>query len=76
MTKIKIYSTPTCPHCVQAKEFFKEKNIEYEDIDVSENPKAAEEMQKLSGGTTVPVIDIDRKIFTGFDQEKIEQALK
>jgi len=25
--KVKVYSTPTCPWCARAKEFFKEKGI-------------------------------------------------
>ena len=59
-----------------AKSFFKEKKIEFEDFDVTLNPKAAEEMQKISGQSGVPVIDINGKILIGFDAEKIEQALK
>ena len=42
--KVKIYSTPECSWCNKAKDFFKEKKIKFEEIDVSENQKAAEEM--------------------------------
>lgn len=73
--KVKIYSTPTCIHCKRAKEFFKEKGIEYEDIDVSTNEVAGKEMVEKSGQQAVPVIEIDGKIILGFDKEKIEEAL-
>jgi len=76
MEKIKIYSTPTCPYCNQAKAFFKEKGIEYSDVDVSEDEKAAKEMLDKSGQMGTPVIDIGGKIIVGFDQEKIEEAIK
>ena len=76
MPKVKIYSTPICPFCKQAKDFFKEKKIEFEDIDVSENQEAAKEMKEKSGQMAVPVIEINEKILVGFDAEKIEQALK
>jgi glutaredoxin-like YruB-family protein len=76
MPKVKIYSTPTCPYCKIAKEFFKEKNISFEDIDITSNPEAAEEMKKISGQIGVPVIVINGKVITGFDREKIEEALK
>lgn len=76
MAKIKVYSTPTCPYCVQAKEFFKENNIEFEDIDVSKDQEAGKEMVEKSGQMGVPVIDIDGKIIVGFDKEAIEEELK
>ena len=76
MAKVKIYSTPTCPFCKAAKEFFKEKGIKFEDIDVSKNEEAAKEAKEKSGAMSVPIIEIDGKIIIGFDKEKIEQALK
>lgn len=76
MPIIKIYSTPTCPYCTKAKEFLKEKGIEFEDIDVASNQDAAKEMIEKSGQMGVPVIDIDGKILIGFDQAKLEEALR
>jgi len=58
-----------------AKEYFKENKIEYEELSV-EDPKNAQEAIKKSGGTAVPVIDIKGDIIIGFDQEKIDKALK
>lgn len=74
--KVKIYSIPTCVHCKRAKEFFKEKGIKYEDLDVSTNEAAAKEMVEKSGQQGVPVIEIDGKIVVGFDKEKVEEMLK
>lgn len=72
---IKIYSTPTCPYCVTLKKFLKEKGFEFEDIDVSENEKLAEEMIAKSGQYGVPVADIDGVIIVGFDKNKIINIL-
>ena len=74
--KVKVYSTLTCPFCVRAKQFLKENNIVFEDIDVSANQLAVEEMIKISGQMGVPVLDIDGEIIVGFDKEKISQALE
>ena len=75
--KIKIYSTPTCPYCKAAKAFLKEKNIDFEDIDVSSNEKGLEEMKKKTGGEIgVPVIDVDGEIIIGFDEEKLSKLIK
>ncbi|MBI2552757.1 thioredoxin family protein [Candidatus Uhrbacteria bacterium] len=72
-----IYSTPTCPYCKQAKQYFKEHNVQYEEKDVSADSAAQAEMTKKSGGFMgVPVIDINGTIITGFDKPKIEAALK
>jgi glutaredoxin-like YruB-family protein len=76
MKKVKIYTTPACPFCVMAKEYLKEKGIEFEEIDVSKNEKAAKEMVEKSGQMGVPVIEIDGQIVIGFDKEKIDELLK
>lgn len=74
--KIAIYSTPTCPYCISAKKYFKNNNIDFEDIDVSSNQEKAQEMVEISGQMGVPVIKIDDKILVGFDQAEIEKIIK
>ncbi len=71
-----IYSTPTCPWCHKAKEYFKEKNVDYTDYNVAEDQTKAEEMIQKSGQMGVPVIEIDGQIIVGFDKAKINQLLK
>lgn len=75
MAKVKIYSTPTCPWCTKAKAFLSEKGAEFEDLDVSSNEEARNEMIEKSGQMTVPVLDINGKIIIGFDQNAITEAL-
>lgn len=72
---IKVYSTPTCPYCIRAKQFLKDNNIQFEDIDVSVNRHMADEMVKKSGQMGVPVLDIDGQIIVGFDREAIKKTL-
>jgi len=72
---VKIYSTPTCPWCVRTKQFLRENNITFEDIDVSTNQAAAQEMVEKSGQMGVPVLDIAGEIIVGFDKERIKVAL-
>lgn len=76
-SKVKVYSTPTCPYCHAAKEYLKAHKIKYEDIDVSKDQQAAEEMIEKSGQMGVPVIIIDNKdVIVGFDREALRKALK
>lgn len=73
---VKVFSTPSCPFCVTLKNFLKEHNIEFEDIDVSQDKVVQDEMIKKSGQMGVPVIEIDSQIVVGFDQGKIKKLLK
>ncbi|OGW74712.1 MAG: NrdH-redoxin [Omnitrophica bacterium RBG_13_46_9] len=73
--KVTVYSTPTCPYCIRVKQFLKDNNIEFENIDVSSNADKAQEMIDKTGQMGVPVIDIDGEVVVGFDKERISQAL-
>lgn len=72
---VKVYSTPTCPYCVMAKQYLKSQNIQFEDIDVSVDQASAQDMISKSGQMGVPVLDINGTIIVGFDKAKINQAL-
>lgn len=73
--QVKVYSTPTCPYCQRAKAYLKEKEVSFEDIDVSANREAADEMVKISGQMGVPVIVVGNEIIVGFDKNKLEGLL-
>ncbi len=73
--KVKIYSTPTCPWCIRTKQFLKDNNIVFDDVDVSSDQQAAEEMVQKSGQMGVPVLDIEGEVIVGFDKERIKLAL-
>ena len=75
LMKVKIYSTPTCVYCGLAKDFFKEKNVKYEEVDVSVDENAAQEMIDKSGQFGVPVVEVDGKIIVGFNKRELEKAL-
>lgn len=75
MPKVRVFSTKMCPYCLTLKEFLKEKNIEFEDIDVAENAEARKEMIEKSGQMAVPIVEIDGEIIIGFDKEKISKLL-
>ena len=76
MTKVVIYTTPTCPWCMKVKEFFKKHNVKYTEKNVAVDEKIAQEAIDKSGQIGVPVIDIDGQIIVGFDEPKLKKALK
>ncbi|MBU1912018.1 MAG: glutaredoxin family protein [Candidatus Omnitrophica bacterium] len=75
MSKITVYSAPSCPWCHALKDFLKEKNIEFEEIDISKDQEKSKEMIDKSGQMGVPVLDIDGEIIVGFDKDAISKAL-
>jgi len=75
MPKVRLFTSPSCPFCYSLKDFLKEKGIEFEEIDVSQDEKTREEMIKKSGKMEVPAIEIDRQIVIGFDKKKICKLL-
>lgn len=58
-----------------AKEYFKSKNIAYEEYDVSKDIVRREEIVKETGQIAVPIIKIDGKIIVGFNKAKINEFL-
>ncbi len=75
MKKVTVYSTPSCHFCHMAKDFFKEKNIAFEDFDVSVDLVKRKEMVDKSGQMGVPVILIDNDLIVGFNKPKIAELL-
>lgn len=63
-----IYSSPSCPYCVQAKKVLDSLGVQYEEINLMNTPDKREEMLERSGGrSTVPQIFIGNFHVGGYD---------
>ena len=67
MARVVIYTTNWCPYCSGAKNLFRAKKIEYEEIDVTSDPERRAQMERLSSRRTVPQIFIDNQPIGGYD---------
>ena len=67
MSLIKIYTTNWCSYCVMAKRYFDEQEMSYEEINIEEEGMSREELQKVTGGMSVPQIVIDDEVIGGYD---------
>ena len=67
-TKSIMYSHPTCGYCDLMREELIEKNLEFEEIDVSKTTEKWKEVEKLSGGDRItPVlVNPDGSVEIGF----------
>lgn len=72
--KVSVYTSNTCPYCNMAKDYLKEKNINFDEKNIQEDKAARDELMKM-GHLGVPVIVIDEEEIVGFDQKKIDELL-
>jgi glutaredoxin-like YruB-family protein len=70
-----IYTTPTCSWCRTLKDYLKNNRINFREIDVTKDEKAATEMVKRSGQQGVPQSLIDGQVVVGFDRNRINTLL-
>ena len=70
MAHVKVYTTPICPYCMQAKTLLKNKGADFEEIGMHDLSPADLQalMQKTNNYRTVPQIFIGDTFVGGFDQ--------
>jgi glutaredoxin len=56
------------------KEYLSQKQISFEERDITMHPAAISELQTL-GFMTTPVTVVDEKVIVGFDIPKLDEAL-
>jgi len=59
-----IYTTNTCPFCVQAKKLLSSKNLEYTEVNVQEDTTARDKLVEM-GLPSVPQIFKDGRLISG-----------
>ena len=67
MKEVVVYSKNMCGYCVQAKNWLKNKGIEYKEINIEEQPEAREFVIS-EGHRTMPQIYIDGKSMGGYTE--------
>lgn len=71
-----VYSTSTCPHCNNLKEYLRKNKVAFRDIDVSKDQKEAELMVSRSGQQGVPQANINGQVVVGFNKKRINELLE
>ena len=79
--EVKVYALSTCIHCKKAKEYLDQCGIKYNCVHVDqltgdERKAVVEEVKKHNPSVSFPTILIDGDVIIGFNQEKIDEALK
>ncbi len=58
-----------------AKEFLSQKGYKFTEYDVTKDRAALDEMVKISGARSVPVISACNEVMVGFDRSRLEEML-
>ena len=77
---VHLYALSTCPYCRMTKKYLDEHEVAYEMTEVDllegdEKDAAVEEVVRLSGGKSFPVLDVDGQVVVGFNKGRMAQVL-
>ena len=75
---IRMYTTRWCPDCWRAKQFLKRHGLKFEEINIEEEPKAAEFIMRVNGGRRrVPTLELDGRTFncSPYDSSLLKREL-
>ena len=61
--------------CGKVKEYLSQRQVQFDDRDITKDPSAIVELQKL-GFMTTPVTVVGDKVIVGFDVPKLDEALR
>lgn len=73
--RVTVYSTPTCSWCTTLKSWLKTNNVNFTDIDISRDQRAAEDLVRRSGQQGVPQTDVNGQIVVGFNQQRLKELI-
>jgi len=72
MARIKVYTTPDCSYCHQAKEWLEEHGCAFDELDITSDVGILREWREISGGEGVPVIAHGKDVMIGFNPHRLE----
>ena len=78
MNPITMYTTAWCPDCRRAKNFLKERGVEYREVNIDEVESAEEIVIKANDGKqVVPTFEVGGRYFacSPFDPEQLASEL-
>lgn len=77
---IRLFALSTCPYCRMTRRYLDDHSVEYDVVEVDlltgdERQEAIDEVKKLSGGTSFPVLVADEEVIVGFNKTKMASVL-
>ncbi len=63
---VKIYTKDPCPYCTRAIQFLNNRDIAFEEIDLTGNESEMNRMKQETGWMTMPIIVINDQVIGGY----------
>jgi len=77
---IKVYSKPKCVQCEMTKEFLKQHNVEFEELNIEENEEALEQIKEIGLKRLPVVIGMENNsvefAFSGFQIDLLNELVE
>lgn len=67
----RLFIKPHCPWCHRAEEWLRAHDLEFERVDVTADPAAFAVMERLSGQTFAPTLQVGERILADFGPEEL-----
>lgn len=79
--QVKVFALSTCPYCRMARQYMDEHGVEYGVVEVDklegqERSDAVDEVKRVSGGTSFPVVVVGDEVIVGFNKVRIKELLQ
>jgi methionine-S-sulfoxide reductase len=71
-----VYSTPRCHNCHEIKQFLKENDMDFIEIDIAADQETARMVIEKTGYIGAPVVRIGDEFIIGWDRKKMESLIK
>ena len=73
--RVILFTSSSCPWCTQAKRYLRGKGVRVKEVRIDKDPDAAQDLVRMTGQMSVPVLLIGRAKVVGFDRGKIDRLL-
>lgn len=74
MKPVTLYTLPACVQCTTTKRFLTKENIDFSEVDLSEDTDAMEKVRAL-GYQSAPVVMAGEEHWSGFRPDKLNQLV-
>ena len=66
--RVRVYTTHWCGYCVRAKALLDQRGLDYDEVDLGNDPRFRARLNELTGGWTVPQIMIGDRPIGGYTE--------
>lgn len=73
ISKVTIYTTPTCHGCEVAKRYLSSRGVVFREIDITQDRQGLRDMVLMTGGRAVPVLRVGEHAMIGWDPREFER---